>query len=470
MRHAIVTALVYYNVAVLLYFALATCAYLTLLITSAGEVMRQARDARHADYDLLLTSPLTPAVAIIAPAYNEGAGIAQSVRSLLALRYPNHEVIVVNDGSTDDTLDVLRREFALRRIDALYHPALPTRPVRGVYVSALEPTLTVVDKENGGKADALNCGVNVARAPLFSSIDADSLLEPDALLRLVKPFVDEPDRVVAAGGIVRIANDLAVERGSVTAVQLPRRPLPMFQVVEYLRAFLAGRAGWSALNSLLIISGAFALFRRDLVLAVGGYTVGCLGEDAELVTRLHRHLRERRRPYKMVFLSDPVCWTEAPESLRVLRRQRRRWHRGLAETLSRHRGMFLRPRYGSVGSLAYPYFLAVELLAPVVEATGYLTLPLAWRLGALDPRVALLLLALAIVYGLVLSLGALAIEEYRHHRYPTWRDLLRLCAYGVAENVGYHQLTVLWRLEGLLDLLRHSPTWGTMERRGLGAS
>ncbi len=466
--HTLLTLLAWYNAAVLAYFAVAVLIYFILLATSAHEVIRQGRAARHADLDELLVSPLTPAIAIIAPAYNEGAGIAQSVRSLLALRYPNHEVIVVNDGSCDDTLDILKREFALRPIDALYHASVPCRPVRGVYISPLEPALTVVDKENGGKADALNCGLNVARASLFCSIDADSLLEPDALLRVVRPFVDDPEGVAAVGGIVRIANDVSVERGSLTTIRLPSRALPMFQVIEYMRAFLAGRAGWSALNSLLIISGAFGLFRRDLVLDVGGYTVGCHGEDAELVTRMHRRLRELRRPYKMVFLSDPVCWTEAPETMRVLRRQRRRWHRGLGETLRLHRDMFLRPRYGSVGSLAYPYFFFIELLSPIVEATGYVTLPLACLLGALDPRMALALLGVALVYGLVLSIGALALEEYRHHRYPSWRDLVRLCAFTLAESFGYRQLTVLWRLEGLLDLLRHNDNWGVMERRGLG--
>jgi len=373
----------------------------------------------------------------------------------------------VNDGSTDRTLELLTEEFSLRKSKRLYVPALSTRRVRGIYVSTrLEwSDLIVVDKENGGKADALNAGINVSRNPLYCAIDADSVLERDALLKVAKPFLEDR-RVVAAGGIVRVANDCVVERGRLKQARVPRGNLPVFQIVEYLRAFLTGRMGWSKLNSLLIISGAFGLFRKNVVVACGGYSTRTVGEDMELIVRMHRYLLERKRDYRMVFVPDPVCWTEAPSSLRVLGRQRNRWQRGLMETLLRHRDMVLEPRYGRVGLLAMPYFVLYELLAPVVELIGFLLIPVITALGRLNLEMLLTLFLVSLVYGLLLSLGAVLLEEISFHRYPAPRDLLRLMMFAVLENFGYRQLSVWWRIKGMADHLRGVKTWGAMQRVG----
>ena len=459
-----------YDAFVLCYFVLVCAVYFIKLTLASLEVLDHQRRRSYAGHDEVFGSPLTPAITVISPAFNEAAGIIDSIRALFNLRYPHYDVLVINDGSTDATMDVLKREFALRRIDAVYSPRIPTERVRGVYVSTTYPSLTVVDKNNGGKADALNCGINLARTPLFCSVDADSVLDPDALLRGVKPFVDKPEMVVAAGGIIGVANGATIEGGSIIRARLSHVPVVTFQVLEYLRSFLVGCASGSRTNNLLIISGAFALYRRDLVVAAGGYRVGVVGEDAEMTTRLHRYLLERRRPYHLVAIPDLVCWTEVPETLRILGRQRRRWHHGLAETLLAHRRMLLNPRYGSVGLTGYTYLFVVELFAPVVECTGYVLLLLSILLGALDVEMSLLLLAVAIGYGVFLSLGALILEELGYRYYPGWRDLLRLSAFALFECAGYRQLTVFWRLQGLWDVVRRNHTWGVMERKGLSSA
>ncbi|MGH2514600.1 MAG: glycosyltransferase family 2 protein [Ktedonobacterales bacterium] len=459
-----------YDGLVLAYALLVCATYFFLLVVSALEVRTQVRARAYAGIDDLFNSPLTPGISLIAPAFNEEIGVLQSVRNMLNLRYPVYEVVIVNDGSRDRTLDVLKEAFQLRKINAAYSPTIATAPVRALYVSTIEPNLTIVDKENGGRADALNAGVNAARMPLVCCVDADSVLERDALLWVAKPFVEQPELVVASGGTIRIANGLRIDGGSVTEVRLPPTALPMFQVIEYMRAFLTGRTAWSRLNCLPLISGAFGLFRRDLMLEVGGFRRETIGEDAELIAHLHGYLRDQRRPYRCVFVPDAMSWTEAPETARVLRRQRARWHSGLTEVLWTHRRLIFQPRYGAVGLLAYPYFFLVEFLAPLIEGTGYLVFGASLAAGLLNVQLALLVMVVSVAYGVLITMGAVVLEEYAYQRYPRWRDLVRLSAFAVAENFGYRQLTVLWRLEGIWKVLRKKQSWGAMERRGLGAS
>jgi|FLYL01.1.fsa_nt_gi cellulose synthase/poly-beta-1,6-N-acetylglucosamine synthase-like glycosyltransferase len=451
---------------ILAYFTVLNLAYLVFTVVAWRELSRHRHGRETAPIEEIFRSPLTPPVSILLPAYNEEAGIVDSVRSLLQLRFPQYEVVVVDDGSTDGTLDRLVEAFELVPVRKVMRTDLETAPVRATFASSRFPRLVVVSKENGGKADALNAGLNAARYPLVCSIDADALLEPDALLRVVAPFVQDPARVVAAGGIVRIANGCLVDDGRVVEVGLPSAHLPALQVVEYFRAFLVGRVGWSRINALLIISGAFGLFDRSLVLEAGGYATDTVGEDMELVVRLHRRMCEARRPYRVVFVPDPVCWTEAPETLIGLGRQRRRWQRGLIETMVRHRRIVGNPRYGALGLLAAPYFMVFEMLGPVVELAGYLVVPLAWGLGLLAPAFALAFFLLAVVTGTLLSVSALALEELSFRRHQRTRDIVRMLVYAVVDNLGYRQLTNLWRLLGIVDVLRGTTGWGEMERTG----
>jgi cellulose synthase/poly-beta-1,6-N-acetylglucosamine synthase-like glycosyltransferase len=407
-----------------------------------------------------------PSIAVLAPAFNEEVTIVESVNSLLALHYPDFEVIVVNDGSKDNTLDTVVRHFGLSKVERFHDVAVKHNPIRGLYASPRLPRLLVVDKENGGKSDALNAGINVARAQLFCSIDADSLLEPDALLRAVRPFVEEPRKTVAVGGTIRIANGSRIEAGQVLDIRLPRNFLALIQIVEYLRAFLMARLALSAMQALTVISGAFGIFQRQAAIEVGGYSHGTVGEDMELVIKLHRLFRERRQEYRIDFIPEPVCWTEVPEDFRVLGRQRARWQRGALETFFRHKDMLFNPRYGRIGFLGMGHVLVVDVLGPLVEVLGYFLVPLLWSLHLLAIDYLLAFLAITFTFGIFVSVATLILEEAELRRFPKGRDLAILTAIAVLENFGYRQLANFWRLRGWWQFLRKQQGWGTMTRKG----
>ena len=418
--------------------------------------------------DEVYASPFTPPVSIVLPAYNEEAGVVASVRSLLDLRYPRHEVIVVNDGSTDGTVEQLREEFELVPVRVALRTLIATAPVRAAFVSRIHPNLWVLDKENGGKADALNAGINAASHAHVCAIDADAILEQDALLRIILPFVDDPELVAAAGGIVRIANGSVIESGRLVRFALPTSHIVRFQILEYFRAFLVGRLAFDSVNGVLIISGAFGLFKRELVEAVGGYALHTVGEDAELVARLHGYLRERGEPYRITFIADPVCWTEAPSDVQTLQRQRRRWQRGLGETLWRHRRQVFNPRAGAFGVFTLPYFLFFELLGAVIEAVGIPVVVIAWLLGVLSVSFFVIFLAVSVLLAVIVSISALLLEEYAVRRHEPG-EMARLVGYALAENLGYNQLIAYFRCRGIVDLARRRHEWGEMKRRGLEA-
>jgi cellulose synthase/poly-beta-1,6-N-acetylglucosamine synthase-like glycosyltransferase len=461
----------FYLVFVVVFFVGVNIAYTTMLIISVREILYHMRHNRFADHRAIVQSELTPPVSILAPAYNEEATIIQSVKSLLKLGYSKYEVVVINDGSKDGTLATLIENFKLYQSNLVYHPRIEAKPVRGLYKSRLPEyrNIIVVDKENGGKADALNVGINVARYEFVCCIDADSLLEDDALQRVMKTFLEDDD-VVAVGGIVRIANGCEVINGRVISVGLSNKLVPIFQAVEYFRAFLSGRMSWQAMNGLLIISGAFGLFRRSTVLEVGGYKADSIGEDMELVCRIHRTKREKGERYRIVFVPDPVCWTEAPETLSVLARQRNRWHRGLLDTMLIHRKMFLNPNYGVVGMAAMPYFVIVELLGPAIEFFGYVAMVCLLILGTLNVDIAILFFVVALFYGIMYSVAAVLLEELSYQRYPNPRDLAVLLSCGVLENFGYRQLTAWWRVKAFWDYFRGKKAWGAMQRKGFGVA
>ncbi len=354
------------------YSALVNLSYLVLTGLALADLTGYRRRLDFAGYDEWFLDPNSRGVSVLMPAYNEAATIVQSVHAMTSLRYPDLEVVVIDDGSADDTAGVLIEEFDMAEVPLVPGGTIPLRStVLSTWVSRRgSHNLALVRKSNGGKADALNAGINHARKELVCMVDADSLLDPQALLNVARPFADDPGRVVAAGGVIRVANGSRVDRGRVTNLRMPRRWLARVQVVEYLRAFLIGRAGWSRLGGLLIISGAFGIFRKDVLLEAGGMATDCIGEDAELVVRLHRTLADSHTEAGVVFVPEPVAWTEVPATRRVLRLQRRRWHRGLAEILVRHRRMMLRPRYGVVGMITMPWFLLFELLSPVIEVLG----------------------------------------------------------------------------------------------------
>ncbi|MDP9278214.1 MAG: glycosyltransferase [Gemmatimonadota bacterium] len=450
---------------VLLYFLGVNGWYLILLVSSLLEMRRHMLVIANESRYLLLSSTLSPTISILAPAFNEEATIEGSLRALLALQYPRLEVIVISDGSKDRTVEVLIERFDLVPVKTIYEQRIKTKPVRNLYRSSTYPALVVVDKENGGKADALNVGLSFAGSELVCAMDADTLIEADGLQRMVRPFLYSTD-VVATGGTIRVVNGSEVRFGRVIRTRVPTNPLAGIQVVEYLRAFLFGRLGWNRLGGNIIISGAFGLFRRESVLNAGGYLYDTVGEDMELVLRLKRLSYEQPGPGKIAFVPDSVAWTEVPESTRVLGRQRDRWHRGLADVLWRHRRMLLNPRYGVTGLVVLPYYVFVELLAPVVELAGLATLVLGLVFGIVDWSFAALFFLTAYGLGTALTAFTLIIEDLSFHRYDTFRDRAMLFWWALLENVGYRQMTVYWRLRGLWKFLRGRKDWGAMERKG----
>jgi len=453
--------------AVVLYFFFVNSVYLVLMGSAALEIRRYLIEVRSEDRQALLSSPFVPSISVLVPAYNEELSIVETVAALRTLAYPNLEVVVVDDGSTDRTVEVLRDSFELVPVHLAHPRGIETEPLTAMFRSATNYNLVVAAKGNGGKADALNAAANIASGELVCALDADTVVEEDAMLKLVRPFLRSRD-VVAAGATIRIVNDCVVERGRITDVRAPRNALAGLQAVEYLRAFLFGRLGWNRLGGNLVISGAFGLFRRDALLAIGGYDHG-VGEDIELIVRLRRHGYETNQQALVEFVPDPVAWTEAPHSLQVLSRQRDRWHRGLADTVWRHRGVLGR-RYGRLGMVSMPIFVLVELLAPVIEAIGLVVLPVGFILGRVDATFALLYLALAYGLAMMLSVLALLFEELSFRRYGTVKDRSILLLWAVLENVGYRQLTVWWRLKGLFHFLRGNTEWGVMERSGFRAN
>ncbi|MEN2981835.1 MAG: glycosyltransferase [Thermus sp.] len=458
----------FYQLLVLWYFAFLNLLYAVFAFFGLRMVARYARELSELSLKDLLEREAYLPVSILVPTYNEEKTIAASVRSFLSLHYPEFEVIVVADGPKDRTLEVLKEAFRLVEVDLVFRRVLPSKPIRALYRSLTHPNLLVVDKENGGKADALNAGLNLARYPLFCAVDADSLLDAQALLRASRLFLED-DRVLAVGGTIRPLNGAVVREGVVEALRLPRGFLEKMQIIEYARAFFMGRAGWSAMGALLIISGAFGLFRRGEVLRLGGYRTDTVGEDMELVVRLHRRAREEGREYRILYTPDPICYTEVPPDWATLRRQRNRWHRGLWEVLWHHRAMLFNPRYGRLGFLAMPYFLLFEALAPVVEILGYLLLPVFYFLGFFHREFALLFFLLALGYGVLLSQLAVGMETLLLKRYPRFSDRLVLLGLAFLEALGYRQLLALERFLATFQVWRKRGVWGEMRRKGLEA-
>lgn len=445
-----------------------TCLQLLIVIAAMIELRRLRQRDRHQVWRRIMGSPLVPKISVLVPAYSEEVTVVDTVLGLLALSYPNLEIVVVNDGSPDRTAEVLIDRFDLQPIHPIFQKVIPTADVKSIYRSRREPRLVLVDKFNGGKADSLNAGLNVAAGDLICAIDADTLVAPEAMQHLVVPFLLNAD-TVAAGGTVRLTNDSPVKGSRVVELVVPKKTVPALQVVEYIRAFIVGRLGWNPLGGNLIISGAFGVFRREEVLAAGGYEASSIGEDMELIVRLRRHGYEEGKFARIDFLPDPVAWTEAPEDMRVLARQRNRWQRGLLDVLSRHQRMVFNPKYGTAGLLAMPYFLLVEFLSPVVEICSLIILGVAIATGYIDPG-ALWLLGAAYGFGAMVTIMTLWFDDHSFRSYPKTRYRIRLALYAVIEQLFYRHLTMIWRLWGIRLYLAGRTEWGQQVRKGFSTS
>ncbi|MEI2718047.1 MAG: glycosyltransferase [Candidatus Nanopelagicales bacterium] len=416
-------------------------------------------------YQEVAESPLSTPISILVPAYNEELTIVDSIGTLLYSNFANFNIIIINDGSQDKTVEQLVNAFKMVEIDLTANAHIPTQEVVGTYMSTKDSRIVLIDKVNGGKADALNTGINYARYPLVCCLDADTLLDEWALARIVFEFEADPT-TVAIGGIVRVANGSTVQKGRLTNVSTPRGFLPNVQIVEYLRAFLGSRIGWSTARCLLIISGAFGVFKRETLLKVGGYDTDTVGEDAELVLRLDKFHRDHKIPYRIAFHPDPICWTEVPVNAKILSSQRDRWQRGLAQLLWRHKEMMFNPKYGRMGMITLPFFLIVELLGPVIELAGYAYVVLGFIFGWLWTELVLLITLISLTTGVVLTLLVIVIEQRAFARYPSWRDLWYMVSITFFESFGYRQYLAWVRAKALLLMVFRKTGWGTMTRKG----
>ncbi len=455
----------------IIYFLVMNTSVLALIGLATLDFLRQNRRKSYGGGEETVSSQLAQGVSVLVPAYNEEAVIVTSVQAALSMRYPRHEVIVLDDGSTDATFEQLRAAFDLVPIQREVPSDLTTR---GTIIDVHIPRdgltrLVVARKENSGKADSINVGINVSSEPLMVFIDADAILAPEALIGVSKPFADDPTRVVATGGVVRISNGCKVVAGRIVEVNLAKPWIVRMQVVEYLRAFLLGRTGWSRLGAVILISGAFGMFRRDVLVEIGGLDPDSIGEDFELVLRIHRHMIDNRRDYRIEFVPQPVAWSEAPMTAKTLRSQRKRWHRGLWETLWKYRRMLFNPRYGRIGLVSIPHFWVFELIAPLLELVGLTLVVLGFALGVVNTQYALTFIAVAYGYAILVNLVAMAAEELTFHKHTRWRDLGAILLAAALENIGYRQVTAWWRLEGWWASLRgKKQVWGTMNRQGFG--
>jgi len=443
--------------------------YLTLMVYSAIALRKYLRKNSYVNYNSIITSPLAPSVSVIVPGYNESISIVDNIRTLLSLYYSDFEIVVVNDGSTDDTMEKIIEAYELEKVNYYFDYRLPCERVKAVYKSRNRSykKLLVVDKRNGGKADALNAGLNVVKNDLVVCIDADSIMEQDALMKLAKPFLEVKDKkLIGAGGVIRIANSCEIQAGKITKIRVPKKWLPRAQVMEYTRAFLMGRIAWSELDGLLLISGALGMFNREILIEAGGYSTNTVGEDMELVVRIRMFMADKGIPYEVAYIPDPLCWTEVPSTVKTLGLQRSRWTRGTIETLYTHRKLFLNKKYGKLGLLGYPYWLLFEWFAPILEFIGILIFIFLAISGRLNLDFFFLLLGFVYFFSVSLSIWSIFFEEITFHKYEKRRDVLKLVLTAFLEPFFYHPLVLAMNIKGNIDKLLKKTSWGTQEREG----
>ena len=442
--------------------------YIFLGLFSAVALRKYLRKNSYINYNTLVLSPLSPHVSIIVPAYNESKTVLDNIRTLLSLYYNNFEVILVNDGSTDDTFDLIKEVYELDKVNYYFDYKLPCERIRGIYKSK-NPSyarLMVVDKNNGGKADSLNAGLNISRNSLVVSIDADSMIEPDSLLKLVKPFLEEKDKkVIGTGGVIRIVNSCYVEKGFIREIRIPEKILPRLQVVEYTRAFLLGRMAWSQLNGLMLISGAIGMFDKETMIKSGGYSTKTVGEDMELLLRMRRFMAEKNSEYEVTYIPDPLCWTEVPSDLRSMRKQRTRWTRGLVESLLTHKKLFMNRKYKQLGMLGYPYWLIFEWMAPLIAFAGFLYTIILAFVGLVNWPFFILIFSFVYSLAVCLSIWAILLEEITFHKYRRKMDVMKLIGVAFIEPFIYPIYTY-FSVRGNIESLRGKKGWGKATRNG----
>ena len=469
MHRTLLQFLDYANLIILTYFLVANAVYTVLMVISLYAVTLHSRLAAHTSHADIADSPATPPITLIVPAYNEQDVITNTVSALLKLEYPEKQVIVVDDGSGDQTLSRLIAEFGLQRMDLIYRERVPSKAPWGFFLNPEVPALLVLAKENGGKADALNTGLNMCRSPFFCTVDADSIVERKALLRLVAPVMNSNVETLVSGGLVRIANGCTVVGGEVAEIGLPRTWIERCQIVEYIRTFLFGRPGWNFLEANFITSGAFCLLHRESAILAGGFSRDTVTEDIDMIAALHTLSEQKGWNARMVFTTEPVCWTECPKKVKMLARQRRRWQLGLVQTVFKHDRLIFNWKQGRLGLLSMPFHAYIESFGSVVETLGLVILPLSLFVGVMPLTLFLLIMFLAVGYGTLLSLASVLLAEATIRRYPKLSEMLTLVLYAFLENFGYRQLVSAVRAQGVVQFLFGKRRWEVVTHKGMEA-
>ncbi|WP_081209347.1 glycosyltransferase family 2 protein [Salegentibacter sediminis] len=463
------------NFSFLIYGACLTSIYfLGIFLANRGIFRSKRRNVFLRSKDVISASDL-PHVTLIAPAYNEGPTIIDNVLSLLLLKYPYYDLIVVNDGSSDDSLEKLIHRFKLVPTEPeSLKGVIPTAKLRNVYKSTLShyTNLTVVDKENGGRSDAVNAGINIASSELILCTDADCIIEENAIIKMVTPFLDEEGKeIIACGGGIGVANGSVIENGVLKKLKLPRNLLGRIQVVEYIRAFLLGRMAWGEVNGLLLVSGAFGMYPRQRLMEIGGFDTNTIGEDFELCVRLRRHMENLKKPYKVIYLPLTLCWTEAPDNYSIFVKQRDRWARGLWETLKTQGKLIGNPNYRAMGMLFLPYWVIFEFGAPLIEFAGLLYLLLSGYMGWLNWEMALNLFLFVYLLGCLFSTAAVFMYVNNFNEYNNFRHISGLLIAAYLEPLVFHPVLVFASIKGYYKMLFNIKSgWGTMTRKGFAQS
>ncbi|WP_264564988.1 glycosyltransferase family 2 protein [Flavobacterium sp. N3904] len=449
--------------------------YCTLAMLSYYAIKKHLNTKYFIPNNVILKSNYLPGVSVVAPAFNEGATVVYNVKSLLSLTYPKFEVVLVNDGSTDDTLQKLIDEFELVKVDFYYQEKIKTKTVRGHYKSKnpLYSKLLVVDKENAkSKADAANAGINSTKYPLFLCTDVDCILKNDTIIKLAKPFIESKSkRVIATGAGIRISNSCEVKDGFLVKIHFPKEWYPRFQELEYVRAFLFGRMAWSQINGLLLVSGGLGMFDKEIAVAAGGYWHKSLGEDMELITRMRKYMYDHKLPFSIKYIPESLCWTEVPATRDVLIRQRVRWARGLVQTLYLHKNIFFNPKYGKTGFLIFPYFFFFEFLIPIIELMGVLVLIAGLFLINVNYINFLYLSLTVYVFYLIITLVSILIDEIIYKNYANTKEVAVLILMAIIEPFYYHPVNVYASLKGYYNFFRQKEqSWGNMQRQGFNTT
>lgn len=463
------TAVDYINIVFLVFTVVLFSGYTVMGYLATKQTLHYKRKNSFGDLSKVMASPLAPSITIIAPAYNEGMTIVENIRSLLSLKYVDYEVMVVNDGSKDDTLKKMIDAYDLEKIEQEIDPNWPSKPIRGIYKSKHKAfkKLTVIDKENGGKSDALNTGMQLSTNRYVGCIDVDCLLLPDALLHVVKSFYQRREkRVIAVGGVIRVANSCVINGGNLDEIKLPKNWLAKFQLLEYTRSFILGRMAWGSIDSLLIISGAFGFFDREIAVAAGGYDTNTVGEDMEIVFRMRRYMHERKLPYTIEYIPDPLCWTEVPEEVKIFMNQRDRWCRGNFETLKKHKDMFFNPKFGRLGMISYPYWFFYEWMSPLLEFTGIIFILIFYYLGVLNWEFFIAITCAVFSFSIMFSFFAILWEVYAYNQYKK-KDVLTLMLFAILEPFIFHPMVTFAAVRGnYKKLFKIKSGWGTITRKG----